>query len=344
MEFGIFGVGDHTADPVTGNKVSEHERIKGITRIAKHAEDVGLDVFAFGEHHNPPFISSAPTTLLAYIAAQTSRIILSTATTLITTNDPVRIAEEFATLQHLADGRVDLMLGRGNTAEVYPWFGQDIRQGIPLAVENYALLRRLWDEEVVDWSGPFRSPLKGFTSTPRPLNGRPPLVWHGSIRSPEIAEQAARYGDGFFVNNLFMTTAYFARYVDFYRDRYEFYGHGSRSDGIVGAAATLYVRPRSQDAYREYAPYYYSHPVLSSAGRLERAARETGATVGSPAEVVDKILSFREHFGDYRRQLFGVDQAGLPESTVHEMLDIIGAEVLPHLRAATRSSSTTIAV
>jgi alkanesulfonate monooxygenase SsuD/methylene tetrahydromethanopterin reductase-like flavin-dependent oxidoreductase (luciferase family) len=161
MEFGIFGVWDRTADPVTGNKPSEHERIKGITRIAKHAEDVWLDVFAIGEHHNPPFISSADTTLLAYIAAQTSRIILSTSTTLITTNDPVRIAEEFATLQHLADGRVDLMLGRGNTAEVYPWFGKDIRQGIPLAIENYALLRRLWDEEVVDWSGRFRSSLLG---------------------------------------------------------------------------------------------------------------------------------------------------------------------------------------
>jgi putative FMN-dependent luciferase-like monooxygenase len=343
MEFGIFGVGDHTADPVTGHQPSEHERIKGITRIAKHAEDVGLDVFAIGEHHNPPFISSAGTTLLAYIAAQTSRIILSTSTTLITTNDPVRIAEEFATLQHLADGRVDMMLGRGNTAEVYPWFGQDIEQGIPLAIENYRLLRLLWDEAVVDWSGRFRGPLQRFTSTPRPLDGRPPFVWHGSVRSPEIAEQAAYYGDGFFVNNLFMTTGYFARYVDLYRDRYARYGHGSRSEAIVGAGATLYVQPRSQDAYRQYAPYYYSHPVLSSAGPLEKAAQETGATVGSPAEVVDKILSFREHFGDYRRQLFGVDQAGLPESTVLEMLDLIGAEVLPQLRAATQSADATVA-
>lgn len=338
MEFGIFGVGDHSADPVTGRKPSENERIKGITRIAKHAEDVGLDVFAIGEHHNPPFISSAGPALLAYIAAQTSRIVLSTSTTLITTNDPVRIAEEFATLQHLADGRVDLMLGRGNTAEVYPWFGRDIRDGIPLAVENYALLRRLWDEEVVDWSGRFRSPLHRFTSTPRPLNGQPPFVWHGSIRSPEIAEQAARYGDGFFVNNLFMATAYFARYVDFYRDRYEFYGHGSREDAIVGAAATLYVRPRSQDAYREYAPYYYSHPVLSSAGALEQAVAETGAIVGSPSEAVDKVLSFREYFGAYRRQMFGIDLAGLPEATVHEMLEIIGAHVLPQLRAGSEAT------
>ena len=106
-------------------------------------------------------------------------------------------------LQHVADGRVDLMLGRGNTGPVYPWFGQDIRQGIPLAIENYALLHRLWREDVVDWQGQFRTPLQGFTSTPRPLDGVAPFVWHGSIRSPEIAEQAAFYGDGFFANNIF---------------------------------------------------------------------------------------------------------------------------------------------
>lgn len=120
-------------------------------RIAKHAEEVGLDVFAIGEHHNPPFFSSSPTTLLGHIAAQTDRLQLSTATTLITTNDPVKIAEDFAMLQHLSDGRVDLMLGRGNTGPVYPWFGKDIRSGIALAIENYALLRRLWREDVVDW-------------------------------------------------------------------------------------------------------------------------------------------------------------------------------------------------
>ena len=106
-------------------------------------------------------------------------------------------------LQHLADGRVDLMMGRGNTGPVYPWFGKDIRAGIPLAIENYALLHRLWREHVVDWKGKFRTPLQSFTSTPRPLDGVPPFVWHGSIRSPEIAEQAAFYGDGFFANHIF---------------------------------------------------------------------------------------------------------------------------------------------
>ncbi len=130
MQFGIFTVGDVTTDPTNGSTPTEAERIKAMVTIAHKAEEVGLDVFAIGEHHNPPFVPSSPTTMLGYIAAKTDRLILSTATTLITTNDPVKIAEDYAMLQHLADGRVDLMMGRGNTGPVYPWFGQDIRNGI----------------------------------------------------------------------------------------------------------------------------------------------------------------------------------------------------------------------
>src|SRR3978361_1532900 len=163
MQFGIFTVSDITTDPTNDTTPTEHERIKALVTIAKKAEEVGLDVFALGEHHNEPFVSSSPTTTLAYIAAQTENLLLSTATTLITTNDPVKIAEDFSMLQHLADGRVDLMMGRGNTGPVYPWFGQDIRNGINLAIENYALLRRLWREDVVDWQGKFRTPPPGVT-------------------------------------------------------------------------------------------------------------------------------------------------------------------------------------
>ncbi|CAM5444856.1 luciferase [Streptomyces canarius] len=142
MQFGIFTVGDVTVDPTTGGLRPQRERIKAMVAIALKAEEVGLDVFAMGEHHNPPFVPSSPTTMLGYIAARTERLVLSTSTTLITTNDPVKIAEDYAMLQHLADGRVDLMMGRGNTGPVYPWFGKDIRDGIDLAIENYALLRR----------------------------------------------------------------------------------------------------------------------------------------------------------------------------------------------------------
>jgi putative FMN-dependent luciferase-like monooxygenase len=332
MQFGIFTVGDVTPDPTNGTEPTEHERIKAMVAIALKAEEVGLDVFATGEHHNPPFVPSSPTTMLGYIAARTERLILSTSTTLITTNDPVKIAEDFAMLQHLADGRVDLMMGRGNTAPVYPWFGQDIRQGIPLAYENYALVHRLWTEDVVDWKGKFRTPLQGFTATPRPLDGVPPFVWHGSIRSPEIAEQAAFYGDGFFANNIFWPKTHFQRLVRLYRERYEHYGHGAADQAIVGLGGQVFMRKNSQDAVREFRPYFDNAPVYGGGPSLEEFTDQTPLTVGSPQEVIEKTLTFRETFGDYQRQLFLVDHAGLPLKTVLEQLDILGAEVLPELR------------
>ena len=331
MQFGIFTVGDVTTDPTDGRTPTEAERIKSMTAIALKAEEVGLDVFATGEHHNPPFVPSSPTTMLGWIAARTSRLILSTSTTLITTNDPVKIAEDFAMLQHLADGRADVMLGRGNTGPVYPWFGQDIRQGIPLAVENYALLHKLWREDAVNWAGRFRTPLEGFTSTPRPLDGVPPFVWHGSIRSPEIAEQAAYYGDGFFANNIFWPREHFQKLIELYRRRYAHYGHGTPEQAIVGLGGQVFMRRNSQDAVREFRPYFDNAPVYGHGPSLEEFTAQTPLTVGSPQQVVEKTLGFRETFGDYQRQLFLVDHAGLPLKTVLEQLDLLG-EVVQELR------------
>jgi putative FMN-dependent luciferase-like monooxygenase len=332
MQFGIFTVGDVTTDPTTGRTPSEHERIKATVAIAKKAEEVGLDVVAFGQHHNPPFAASSPTTTMAYVAAQTTRILLSTATTLITTTDPVRIAEDYAQLQHLADGRVDLTLGRGNTGPVYPWFGKDIRDGIALAVENYALLRKLWDEDIVTWEGKFRTPLHGFTATPRPLDGVAPFVWHGSIRSPEIAEQAAYYGDGFFSNHIFWPAAHTQQMVSLYRRRFEHYGHGTADQAIVGLGGQVYMAKNSQDAVREFRPYFDNAPVYGHGPSLEEFTEATPLTVGSPQQVIERTLGFRDYVGDYQRQLFLMDHAGLPLATVLKQLDLLGEEVVPVLR------------
>ena len=332
MQFGIFTVGDVTTDPTTGRTVSEAERIKAMVAIAVKAEEVGLDVFATGEHHNPPFVPSSPTTLLGYLAARTERLLLSTSTTLITTNDPVKIAEDYAMLQHLAGGRVDLMMGRGNTGPVYPWFGKDIRDGIALAVENYALLRRLWREEVVDWEGEFRTPLQSFTSTPRPLDGVPPFVWHGSIRSPEIAEQAAFYGDGFFHNHIFWPKEHTRRMVGFYRQRFEHYGHGTADQAIVGLGGQAFMRKNSQDAVKEFRPYFDNAPVYGHGPSMEDFTAQTPLVVGSPQQVIERTLASREYVGDYQRQLFLMDHAGLPLKTVLEQIDLLGEEVVPVLR------------
>src|ERR687888_199305 len=290
MQFGIFSVGDVTPDPTTGRTPTERERIKAMVAIALKAEEVGLDVFATGEHHNPPFVPSSPTTMLGYIAARTERLLLSTSTTLITTNDPVKI------------------------------------------IENYDLLHRLWREDVVDWKGRFRTPLQSFTSTPRPLDGVPPFVWHGSIRSPEIAEQAAYYGDGFFANHIFWPKEHTQRMVGLYRQRFEHYGHGSADQAIVGLGGQVFMRPNSQDAIREFRPYFDNAPVYGHGPSLEDYMAQTPLTVGSPQQVIDRTLTFREHFGDYQRQLFLMDHAGLPLRTVLEQLDILGEEVVPVLR------------
>jgi putative FMN-dependent luciferase-like monooxygenase len=332
MQFGIFTVGDISPDPVTGYTQSENERIQNIARVAKRADEVGLDVFALGEHHNPPFIPSSPTTLLGYIAALTERIVLSTSVTLMTTNDPVKIAEDYAMLQHVAGGRLDLMVGRGNTVPVYPWFGKDIRQGVALALENYNLLHRLWREDVVDWEGRFRTPLQGFTSTPRPLDDVPPFVWHGSIRTPEIAEQAAFYGNGFFANHILAPNFHFKPLVNLYRQRFEHYGHGTADQAIVGLGGMSFIARRSQDAVNAFRPYFESFPIFRGT-KLEDYMAATPLTVGSPQQVIDKVLTFQEGFGDYQRQLFAVDGLALPIEVALEQVEMLGTEVVPVLRA-----------
>ncbi|MEH0542774.1 LLM class flavin-dependent oxidoreductase [Streptomyces sp. B21-105] len=301
MQFGIFTVGDVTPDPTTDRTPSEAERVQAMVAIARKAEEVGLDVFATGEHHNPPFVPSSPTTLLGYIAARTERIILSTSTTLITTNDPVKIAEDFSMLQHLSGGRTDVMLGRGNTGPVYPWFGQDIREAVPLTVEHYGLLRRLWREQVVDWEGKLRTPLQGFTLAPWPLDGIPPFVWHGAIRTPEIAELAAHYGDGFFANHIFWPASHTRRMVQRYRQRFAHYGHGKPSQAIVGLGGQLFMRHNSQDAVHEFRPYFDNAPVYGHGPSLEEFTSQTPLTVGSPAQVIEKTLGFRAAGADQVR-------------------------------------------
>lgn len=332
MEFMVMSVSDVTRNPVTKVTPTEGERLKAELAEAVHSEEVGFDAFAIGEHHNPPFWSSSPTTFLAAVAAQTKTLTVSTSTTLTTTNDPVRLAEEYSVLQHIADGRLDLMLGRGNTAPVYPWFGKDIRQGLALALENYNLLHRLWHEDVVNWKGQFRTPLEGFTSIPRPLDDVPPFIWHGSIRTPEIAEQAAFYGNGFFANGMFWPVDHFRRLVELFRQRFEYWGHGTRQQAVVGLSAQVFVKKNSQDALREYRPYFDNSPLYMGGPSMETMMEQTPLLIGSPQQIVDRIMEQHEIYGDYARQGFLIDHGGLSGDQVFEQLDLLGSDVLPVLR------------
>ncbi|MCI4061375.1 LLM class flavin-dependent oxidoreductase [Micromonospora sp. R77] len=332
MQIGVYSIGDRTPDPVTGRMPTENERIHHMARIAEHAEAAGFDVFAVGEHHHPPYAVSAPAVLLGYLAARTSRLLLSTATALVTTNDPVRVAEDYATVQHLCEGRLDLMLGRGIFGPVYPWFGRNADDSHRLAAENYRLLRRLWDEDTVDWSGEFRTPLQGFTAVPRPFAAEPPFVWHAAVSSQETVELAAAHGDGFFANHIMWPWQHTARLVRTFRERYAAHGHGTAEQAVVGLGGHVFVRPRSQDAVREFRPYFDNAPLYGHGPSLEEHMNTTPMTVGSPQQIIDGVLGYREYVGDCHRLLFLIDHAGLPVSTVLEQLDILGSEVLPVLR------------
>ncbi len=231
--------------------------------IALKAEEVGLDVFATGEHHNPPFVPSSPTTMLGYIAARTERLILSTATTLITTNDPVKIAEDYAMLQHLAGGRVDLMLGRGNTGPVYPWFGQDIRNGIPLAYRELrpappavARGRRRLGGQVPHAADRLhldaaparrRAAVRLARLDPQPRDRRAGRLLRRRLLPQQhlLAERSTSGG-----------------WSALYRRRFEHYGHGPADQAIVGLGGQVFMRANSQDAVREFRPYFDHAPGL----------------------------------------------------------------------------------
>ena len=171
------------------------------------------------------------------------------------------------------------------------------------------------------------------TWPPRPLDGVPPFVWHGSIRSPEIAEQAAYYGDGFFANNIFWPKEHYMKLIGLYRERYEHYGHGRAEQAIVGLGGQVFMNAVSQDAVAQFRPYFDNAPVYGHGPTLEEFTESTPLTVGSPQQVIDRYAGMREHFGDYQRQLFLVDHAGLPLGTVLDQLEILGSEVVPVLRA-----------
>ena len=160
----------------------------------------------------------------------------------------------------------------------------------------------------------------------------PPFVWHGSIRSPQIAEQAAFYGDGFFHNNIFWPVEHTRRMISLYRERFEHHGHGPADTAIVGLGGQVFMRRRSQDAIAEFRPYFDHSPIYGHGPSLEETMAQTPLAVGSPQQVIDRTMRFREDFGDYQRQLFNVDGMGLPHAAALDQIDLLGAEVVPELR------------
>ena len=342
MQLGVLSLGSTEPDPVTGRVRTTTEHFDDVVRLAQLAEDLGLDYFGFGEHHAGRFVASSPPVVLSAIAAHTSRIRLITTVTLLSTLDPVRVAEDYATLDHLSHGRLELVVGKGNSPAPYTVFGYDRAHQWELQAEHYELLRRLWREEDVTFSGRFRTIAEPFTSVPRPLQAPPP-IWHGVATSRYSPDLAAKHGDPIFVANAIQPMENYGALVDHYRERWEFHGRDPAL-ARVGSGGGLYVGKTSQQAREELRPYYESQwthrdPTRDRGGigdepvghTLESNIARGGLFAGSPQEVVDKIGTYRQRFG-HDLMIFGVELGGLPYERIAASLELFAAEVLPELR------------
>ncbi|WP_395242550.1 LLM class flavin-dependent oxidoreductase [Agromyces sp. MMS24-K17] len=337
MRFQLLDIVPYVENPVTGRLVSPAERLDQVVELARRAERLGFDAFSVGERHSGRFLSSSPTVLLGAIAASTSAIRLNSGVTVLSVLDPVRVAEDYATIDQLSRGRLELTIGKGNEVAQFPLFGLEIDDQWELLADKYALLRRLWRETEVDWDAtPYTRAQRGTTTLPRPYAGAP-RVWHGSATTLASAALAARWGDPLFSANAIQPLRNYAVLVRHYRDEVARHGHDPRFAYVGAGAGALFIADTTQEAKRLYGPVYEALvaatnvPGNNSPFRdIDHAIAEGPALVGSPQQVVDKIGRFHEALG-HDVQSVSLPTT-LPIEQQHEQLERLAGEVFPALR------------
>jgi alkanesulfonate monooxygenase SsuD/methylene tetrahydromethanopterin reductase-like flavin-dependent oxidoreductase (luciferase family) len=328
----------HHPDPATGEKPSAADRLRAVVDSAVLAEELGFDGFAVGERHEDPFISSSPPVVLSNIAARTSRIGLFTAVTTLSLLDPVRAFEDYSTLDNLSEGRLELMIGKGNGTAQAELFHVTTDDQWDRNREGYELFRLLWDSDTVTWSGRFRPSLVEAKALPRPLQPRI-RIWHGSATSKDSVDLAARYGDPVFSANVTYPVEPYAELVRHYRQRWEFYGREPQ-DALVGAGtAGFHIAPTSQQAIAEYRQAFETRlafqrqvglPVVFES--IEDFVERSSALIGSPQQVIDKVGRYHEQLGHEVIHL-SADNDGVTPSQKLRTLELFQSEVAPALRA-----------
>ncbi len=342
FELGLYTFGELTPVASTGKAISARQRLAEILAAAKLADDAGLDVFAVGEHHRLDMSISATPVVLAAIAARTQRIRLASAVTILSTADPVRVFEDFATVDLISGGRAELIVGRGVFTESFPLFGCDLADYDDLFAEKLALLQQLNAAERVTWQGRFRSALVASPISPRPAQGRLP-IWVGSGCTPASVERAGALGLPLALANISIPPAQLAPMGELYRRTASEAGHDA-GELRFSIATHMHVRENSQDALNEFYPYYAGYfrnhtPAHFRAQEITRADYEKRASphgalfVGSPQQIIDKILYERELFG-HQRFLAQIDIGGLPFASVAAVIELFATKIAPAVRSA----------
>lgn len=327
----------HRPDPVTGVLKSTHERFREVVESAVAAEELGFDGFGVGERHERPFISSSPTVVLSHVAALTKQIRLFTAVTTLSLLDPVRAYEDYATLDQLSEGRLDLIIGKGNGAAQRDLFQVTPEDQWDRNAESYEVFRQIWRQDKVTADTRFRPPLEQAEVWPRPYQ-QPVRVWHGSATSKESVDLAARYGDPLFSANVTNPIEPYAELIRHYRERWEHYGHDPARIAVGAGTAGIHVAPTSQEALAAYRPVFESNLAFSrKAGlpvvfeTLEDFVERSSALIGSPQQVIDKVHRYHEQFGHTVVHVHA-DANGLTDAEHRDSLELFQSAVAPTLR------------
>lgn len=339
MKFQLLDIIPHQRNPVTGRLVSAAERLTQTVLFAQRAEQLGFDAFAVGERHAGSFLSSSPVAVLGAVAATTSRIRLQTGVTVLSLLDAFRVAEDYATIDQLSRGRLEITIGKGNELVHFPLFGLQVDDQYELLVEKYELLRQLWSEESVDWRGKFRSELQQATSLPRPFAG-PIRIWHGSATSRAAVELAARWGDPLFSANAIQTIDAYQALIAHYFEEYELYGHDP-ARAYVGAgsgAGGLFIAETAQQAKAQFGAVYEglvarrNVPGNNTPFRsIDHAIAEGPALVGTVEQVAEKILHFHEAFSHDLQSVSLPSTVPLEQQL--EILEVFATAVIPAVRS-----------
>lgn len=351
MEIGIYTFAETTPDSATGRTISAAQRLRNLIEEIKLAEQVGLEVFGVGEHHRPDFAVSAPTVVLAAAAEHTKNIRLTSAVTVLSSDDPVRVFQNFATLDLLSSGRAEIMAGRGSFIESFPLFGYDLENYDELFAEKLDLLLKLRDQVHITWSGRHRPPLENLGIYPRPWQDPLP-VWIAVGGTPQSVVRAATLGLPLAVAIIGGAPERFAPLVALYRDTARRAGHDP-AQLSVGINSHAYIADSSQQAADEFYPSYAE--VMTRIGRergwppttreqFEALRSPRGALlVGSPQEVIDKILFQYEIFG-HQRFLAQLTVGSMPHDKTMRAIELLGTKVAPAVRQEiARRTATSVA-
>jgi probable LLM family oxidoreductase len=340
VELGVYSFAELTPDPETGVTISPAQRLREVVEEIELADQVGLDVYGLGEHHRPDYVSSAPAVVLAAGAERTSDIRLTSAVTVLSSDDPVRVFQEFATLDLLSGGRAEIMAGRGSFIESFPLFGYDLEDYDALFTEKLELLMKLGISERVTWSGRHRAPIENRGVYPRPAQRRIPL-WVAVGGSPASVIRVGSLGLPMALAIIGGAPERFAPLVRLHKEAAERAGHDA-STLPVSINSHGYVAATSQQAADEFFPTYAD--VMTKLGQERgwtpvtrndyNALRSlTGSlVVGGPQEVAEKILYQHEIFR-HDRFLMQMSVGTMPHAQIMRSIELFGTQVAPRVRA-----------